>query len=162
MISILIPIYNFAVKELVSELSRQAQELNLDFEILCIDDNSKSKYIKLNKDIEKIEEVVEASASTPIEYITLSLSGGAELWGGTIHESGSAKAEDRHWERAYKIIRAFDASCKKHGSRRSLHACTRTHTHTHTAYPLHARCHVRFALQMHQRGVQVQRVCVQL
>ena len=54
MISILIPIYNFAVKELVSELSRQAQELNLDFEILCIDDNSKSKYIKLNKDIEKI------------------------------------------------------------------------------------------------------------
>ena len=54
MISILIPIYNFAVKELVSELSRQAQELNLDFEILCIDDNSKSKYTELNKDIKKI------------------------------------------------------------------------------------------------------------
>ena len=54
MISILIPIYNFAVKELVSELSRQAQELNLDFEILCIDDNSKSKYTELNKNIKKI------------------------------------------------------------------------------------------------------------
>ena len=58
MISILIPIYNFAVKELVSKLSRQAQDLNIDFEILCIDDNSKSKYINLNKDLEKINGVI--------------------------------------------------------------------------------------------------------
>ena len=79
----------------------------------------------LNRDIEKIEEIVEASTTTPIEYITLSLSGGAELWGGTIHESGSARAEDRHWKRAYKIISAFDAACKKHGIRGSLYP----HTH---------------------------------
>ncbi|XOV93115.1 MAG: sugar phosphate isomerase/epimerase family protein [Bacteroidota bacterium] len=79
----------------------------------------------LNKDIEKIEEVVEASAATPIEYITLSLSGNGELRGPTIQESGSAKAEERHWIRAYKIITAFDAVCKKYNMRGSLYP----HTH---------------------------------
>jgi len=58
MISILIPIYNFAVKELVSKLSGQAQDLNIDFEILCIDDNSKAKFISLNKGLEKINGVI--------------------------------------------------------------------------------------------------------
>ena len=79
----------------------------------------------INKDIEQIEAVVEASAATPIQYITLSLSGNDELRGPTIHESGSAKAEDRHWKRAYKIISAFDAACKKHNMTGSLYP----HTH---------------------------------
>ena len=57
MLSILIPIYNFAVKELVNELSSQAQDLNIPFEILCVDDTSKTTYIKLNDGLEKIEGV---------------------------------------------------------------------------------------------------------
>ena len=57
MLSILIPIYNFAVKELVNELSCQAQDLNIQFEILCVDDTSKATYIKLNDGLEKIEGV---------------------------------------------------------------------------------------------------------
>ena len=57
MLSILIPIYNFAVKELVNELSSQAQNLNIPFEILCVDDTSKSTYVKLNDGLEKIEGV---------------------------------------------------------------------------------------------------------
>jgi len=57
MLSILIPIYNFAVKELVNELSSQAQDLNIPFEILCVDDTSKATYIKLNDGLEKIEGV---------------------------------------------------------------------------------------------------------
>ncbi len=54
MLSILIPIYNFAVKNLVNELSSQAKNLNIPFEILCIDDASKATYIKLNDGLEKI------------------------------------------------------------------------------------------------------------
>ncbi|MCB0668740.1 MAG: hypothetical protein KDC80_23110, partial [Saprospiraceae bacterium] len=64
-------------------------------------------------------------AATPIEYISLSLSGNDELSGPTIHESGSAKAEDRHWERAYKIIKAFDQACRNHGILGALYP----HTH---------------------------------
>ncbi len=79
----------------------------------------------INRDIEQIEAVVEASASTPIEYISLSLSGNDELRGPTIPESGSAKAEERHWQRAYRIISAFDTACKKHNLRGALYP----HTH---------------------------------
>ena len=57
MLSILIPVYNFAVKNLVNDLSLQAQYLKIPFEILCIDDASKSKYIKLNDGLEKIKGV---------------------------------------------------------------------------------------------------------
>lgn len=80
---------------------------------------------KINADIEKIEQLVAACAATPVKYISLSLSGTGELGGPTIHESGSAKAEDRHWERAYKIIGAFDKACQKHNIRGSLYP----HTH---------------------------------
>ena len=57
MLSILIPVYNFAVKNLVNDLSLQAQHLKIPFEILCIDDASKVKYIKLNDGLEKIKGV---------------------------------------------------------------------------------------------------------
>ena len=57
MLSILIPIYNFAVKELVNELSSEAESLNIPFEILCIDDKSKANYLELNKDLGKIKGV---------------------------------------------------------------------------------------------------------
>lgn len=80
---------------------------------------------KINAEIEKIEEIVEAAAKTPIEYITLSLSGNGELRGPSIAESGSAKAEERHWQRAYKIIAAFDKACEKHKIRGALYP----HTH---------------------------------
>lgn len=80
---------------------------------------------RIDEEIAKIEELVAACAKTPIEYISLSLSGNAELRGPTIHESGSAKAEDRHWARAYKIIAAFDKACAAHEIRGALYP----HTH---------------------------------
>lgn len=80
---------------------------------------------KISQDIERIEQAVEAAAKSPIEYMSLSLSGSGELWGGTIHESGSAKAEERHWQRAYKIISAFDKACQTHNLRGALYP----HTH---------------------------------
>lgn len=84
-----------------------------------------NNFANIDADIEQIEALVEACAQTPIEYISLSLSGNGELRGPTIHESGSARAEDRHWERAYRIISAFDKACAKHQIRGALYP----HTH---------------------------------
>ncbi|RME04221.1 MAG: glycosyltransferase family 2 protein, partial [Bacteroidetes bacterium] len=44
MLSILIPIYNFNVVELVMELHRQATELDEPVEILAFDDGSEGKW----------------------------------------------------------------------------------------------------------------------
>jgi sugar phosphate isomerase/epimerase len=79
----------------------------------------------IEADIEGVYELAEACAKTSIEYITMSLSGNGELRGNTIHGSGSAKAEERHWQRAYKIMKAFDQACKKNNIRGSLYP----HTH---------------------------------
>ncbi len=77
---------------------------------------------KIEAEIEKIIENVELCGKLPLKpYYTLSLSGTDELGGPTIHERGSAKAEDRHWERAYKIIAAYDKACKQNGVRGSIY-----------------------------------------
>jgi sugar phosphate isomerase/epimerase len=77
---------------------------------------------KIEAEIEKIIDNVEVCAQSPLKpYFTLSLSGTDELGGPTIHERGSAQAQDRHWERAYKIIAAFDQACRKNGVRGSLY-----------------------------------------
>lgn len=64
MLSICIPIYNFDVRSLVDELYNQAEELSLEYEIVCLDDHSdesfhiinqsvadKAKYIRLDENI---------------------------------------------------------------------------------------------------------------
>ena len=55
MLSILIPIYNYNVFPLVSELHKQCLELNIDFEILCQDDASNSKLNEENEIINSLE-----------------------------------------------------------------------------------------------------------
>jgi len=80
------------------------------------------KASELEADIEKIIENVELlSGMTRKPYFTLSLSGTSELKGPTIKERGSAKAEERHWQRAYKIISAFDKACHDNGVVGSLY-----------------------------------------
>lgn len=56
-LSILIPIFNFDVREFVNELNRQCLDLKLEFEILLIDDNSKNKYFNLNNELTTIDNV---------------------------------------------------------------------------------------------------------
>lgn len=56
-LSILIPIYNFDVRDFVKELWKQCINLNLDFEILLIDDKSKRKYVDLNDELSLIDEI---------------------------------------------------------------------------------------------------------
>jgi hypothetical protein len=40
MLSILIPIYNYNISRLVKEIHKQSSKLNIEFEIICFDDNS--------------------------------------------------------------------------------------------------------------------------
>ena len=56
MLSVLIPVYNCDVLKLVSDLERQCNDLNVAFEIICIDDNSNRLYS--NKSLHDNENVV--------------------------------------------------------------------------------------------------------
>jgi glycosyltransferase involved in cell wall biosynthesis len=57
MLSILIPVYNFAVEDLVRGLQHQCQVAAIDFEILCFDDGSTPDFKKQNRIIATLENV---------------------------------------------------------------------------------------------------------
>ncbi len=50
MISVLIPIYNYNVVSIIRELENQLKSIKVDFEIICIDDNS-TLFLEENKSI---------------------------------------------------------------------------------------------------------------
>ena len=54
MLSILIPIFNFDVRELVEALSSQGKGLSMPVEILCFDDGSEEQWKGLNRAIEHL------------------------------------------------------------------------------------------------------------
>lgn len=54
MLSILIPVYNYSVYPLVSELQKQCLEINIQFEILCQDDSS-NLFITKNQHTNSLE-----------------------------------------------------------------------------------------------------------
>ena len=58
MLSVLIPVYNFGVTELVETLSSQAQSLDIPFEIIVIDDASSEVYRAMNQHLKDIDGVV--------------------------------------------------------------------------------------------------------
>jgi len=57
MLSICIPVYNYDVRELVSQLHEQAQVELQDFEIILMDDASHEKYRKINRECSQFEHV---------------------------------------------------------------------------------------------------------
>lgn len=57
MISILIPVYNDNVVELVETLQGQCMALKLPFEIICLDDGSQERYRKGNSCLNNLEDV---------------------------------------------------------------------------------------------------------
>lgn len=61
MLSILIPVYNFDVRQLVADLKAQCEEAGQPFEIICFDDLSISKYQEINSGVK----------SSNVEYIEL-------------------------------------------------------------------------------------------
>jgi cellulose synthase/poly-beta-1,6-N-acetylglucosamine synthase-like glycosyltransferase len=58
MLSILIPIYNFKVVELITDLQVQALKCKIAFEILCFDDGSSPPFLAQNAPIGDLEHVV--------------------------------------------------------------------------------------------------------
>ena len=58
MLSILIPIYNFNVVQLVKDLHDQSYASNIRFEIICFDDASSPFYREQNRELGEIENVV--------------------------------------------------------------------------------------------------------
>lgn len=57
MISILIPVYNFEVTNLVKNLVEQAKACGVEYEILCFDDGSEEKYKKAHRGLADLEGV---------------------------------------------------------------------------------------------------------
>jgi glycosyltransferase involved in cell wall biosynthesis len=57
MLSVLIPVFNTDVRELVIELKRQCSELPLPFEIRLIDDGSEDKFKQINREISQLEHI---------------------------------------------------------------------------------------------------------
>jgi len=51
MLSVLIPVYNYNITQLVNELHKQLVASNIDFEIICLDDKSNQDIIDLNLSI---------------------------------------------------------------------------------------------------------------
>ncbi len=58
MLSILIPIYNFDVRQLVQDLQKQCMESDIAFELLCYDDLSKPSFRAINSEITALEGVI--------------------------------------------------------------------------------------------------------
>lgn len=57
MLSILIPVFEFDVVELVKELSHQSMEIQIEYEIICIDDKSSREILALNAPLEFMRDV---------------------------------------------------------------------------------------------------------
>lgn len=57
MLSILIPVYNFDIVEMVTELHKQAKTVSTDVEIIVLDDNSTIAYKDKNRQIIKLNTV---------------------------------------------------------------------------------------------------------
>ncbi len=57
MLSILIPVYNFDIRPLLTELSKQASVLEVPCEIRCLDDGSHESHRALNRSVANLEEV---------------------------------------------------------------------------------------------------------
>ena len=58
MISLLIPIYNFDVRDFVRSLHSECKAANLEFEILCFDDASTASFKALNMKVGELDGVV--------------------------------------------------------------------------------------------------------
>ncbi len=58
MLSILIPIYNFEIADVVRKLAKQAEDSQIAFEILCFDDGSEEQYKTHNQSLTDSEHIV--------------------------------------------------------------------------------------------------------
>lgn len=57
MLSVLIPVYDFDVREFARTLHAQCEEASIDFEIILLDDHSSSRYTIVNRELASLEKV---------------------------------------------------------------------------------------------------------
>jgi glycosyltransferase involved in cell wall biosynthesis len=57
MLSILIPVFNYDVRDFVAELHKQATACKINFEILCYDDGSDQPFRTVNNEVRQLEQV---------------------------------------------------------------------------------------------------------
>ncbi|WP_299336973.1 glycosyltransferase family 2 protein [uncultured Psychroserpens sp.] len=55
MLSVLIPVYNYDIRALVTAIQEQLLTSQIPFEIICMDDGSKSNFRTINSEIEQLE-----------------------------------------------------------------------------------------------------------
>jgi len=70
---------------------------------------------KLEQTIKNIYLLARTANEAGFSYINLALQGHGELKGENVNKSGSSLAEDRHWERAIKMVTHFEQACSGHG-----------------------------------------------
>ncbi len=76
---------------------------------------------KLDQTIESIHLLARMGKEAGLSYINIALQGHGELKGENVSESGSALAEDRHWERAEKMLTHFEQACVEHNIKGQLY-----------------------------------------
>lgn len=73
-------------------------------------------------EIERMKRIIEKLAGwKPRPYLNLTISSNPSRGSAKFHESGSARAEARHWERAARIVREADAALLAHGMQGNLY-----------------------------------------
>lgn len=58
MLSILIPVYNFSVTDLVNALHKQCTDSGIKFEIICCDDASENKFDEANRKVSSMPNII--------------------------------------------------------------------------------------------------------
>lgn len=66
MISVLIPVYNYSILNLVKEIHSQLIKSGVSFEILCLEDGSDQQYIQKNKEISTLKNTFHIISETNI------------------------------------------------------------------------------------------------
>ncbi len=77
---------------------------------------------RLGQEIERVERIIEKlSTIAPDTYLNLTVGGNPSPGSAVPHESGSVRAEERHWRRAAEIIAAADRALAARGMRGNLY-----------------------------------------
>ncbi len=77
---------------------------------------------ELDAQIERLRRIIERLAKlAPHAYLNLTIGSNPSAGGGAFHETGSAHAEERHWQRAARLVRAADAMLAEHGMAGNLY-----------------------------------------
>lgn len=77
---------------------------------------------QLDAQIERLQRIIERLAAlAPRAYLNLTISDNPSPVSSVFHETGSAHAQERHWQRAVRLLRAVDEQLGAHGMTGNLY-----------------------------------------